>query len=89
MNRTIMPFVEEALAAQYLQERPRERKIEFIPKPVPVKTSTTAADVRSYIENFTLFRKISNPEWNLLRGRYSNRAIKEMTKDEIVRVIDA
>ncbi len=87
MNRNIIPFVEAALAAQYLQERPRERKIEFIQKPDKIKTSTTAADVRSYIENFTLFRKISNPEWNLLKGRYSNRTIKEMTKDEILKVI--
>jgi len=87
MNRNIIPFVEAALAAQYLQERPRERKIEFIPKPDKIKTSTTAADVRSYIENFTLFRKISNPEWNLLRGKFSNRRIKDMTKTEILQAL--
>ncbi len=54
------------------------------PTPVKIKTSTTATDIRSYIENFTLFRKLSAPEWNLLRGKFPNKKIKEMTKKDIL-----
>jgi len=89
MNREIVPFIETVIMEKFLEQNAKEHVYIRTPTPPKVKTSTTAADVRSYVENFTLFRKISNPEWNLLRGRYSNKKIKEMTKKEILRVINA
>jgi hypothetical protein len=89
MNKEIVPFTEMALMEQFLKENTKEHVYVRTPTPVKVKTSTTARDVRGYIENFTLFRKISNPEWNLLKGRFSNKKIQTMTKAEILKVIDA
>ena len=83
------PTLIRALASKFIKENAKDHVYVRTPTPPKVKTSTTAKDVRSYIENFTLFRKISNPEWNLLKGRYSNKTIKEMTKDEILQVINS
>lgn len=87
MNSEIVPFTEIALMEEFLKENAKDHVYVRTPTPPKVKTSTTATDVRSYIENFTLFRKISNPEWNLLKGRFSNRKIKDMSKEEILQVI--
>jgi len=73
----------------FLKANTKEHVYVRTPTPPKIKTSTTAKDIREYIENFTLFRKISNPEWNLLKGKYSNKKIKEMTKAEILQVINS
>lgn len=81
------PVIFRNLATRFIKENAKEHAYVRTQTPPRVKTSTTATDVRSYIENFTLFRKISNTEWNMLKGRYSNRKIKNMTKEDLLKAL--
>lgn len=45
--------------------------------------------VRIYIENYTIYRKLSDVEWNKLRGNYNNKKLYEITNDEIKKVLNS
>lgn len=41
------------------------------------------AKIRRYVENYTMYRNLSKPEWNMLRGKASNKELQSMRKKEI------